>query len=207
MEENYFVELNKIAWDVSKKQNLSYISWANAWEMVKTADHTANYTTYETEGGFPFWESKFGIDVKVWVTIKWIEHIIRLPVMDWANQAMKATEYTYKTKYAEKTVNAATTFDINKAIQRALTKALAMHWVGLYVYRWEDLPNEEPVELPEFTQEIFEKFKKTESFKDYSEGKLVIEKKYSASLAILKEVKTYYATKDDWVDLSGGVPF
>lgn len=139
--ENYFIKLNKIEWEVSKKQNLSYISWANAWDMVKREYPDATYITYENSEWFPFWSSDYWIDVKVWVTVGWIEHIVRLPVMDWANKAMKDKTYTYKTKYWEKTCEAATQFDINKAIQRAFTKAIAMHWIWLYVFRWEDLPD------------------------------------------------------------------
>jgi hypothetical protein len=33
-----------------------------------------------------------------------------------------------------------TSFDVNKAIQRSLTKAVARHGLGLYVYAGEDLP-------------------------------------------------------------------
>ena len=33
-----------------------------------------------------------------------------------------------------------TSFDVNKAIQRSLTKALARHGLGLYIYAGEDLP-------------------------------------------------------------------
>ena len=32
------------------------------------------------------------------------------------------------------------TIEVNKAIQRALTKAIARHGVGLYIYAGEDLP-------------------------------------------------------------------
>ena len=140
--ENYFIELNKIEGEVSKKQNLSYISWANAWDMLKRKYPDASYIIYESQDGHAFWESKYGIDVKVWVTVNSLEHIVRLPVMDWANQAMKDISYEYKTKYGKKICEAATQFDINKALQRAFTKAIAMHWIGLYVYRWEDLPEE-----------------------------------------------------------------
>jgi len=63
-----------------------------------------------------------------------------LPVMDGANKAMKATAYTYTTKYGEKNVEAATMFDINKTIMRCLTKNLAMFGLGLYIYAGEDLP-------------------------------------------------------------------
>ena len=33
-----------------------------------------------------------------------------------------------------------TSFDVNKAIQRSLTKACARHGLGLYIYAGEDLP-------------------------------------------------------------------
>ena len=39
-----------------------------------------------------------------------------------------------------------TSMDVNKAIQRSLTKAAARHGVGLYIYAGEDLP-EEPDEV------------------------------------------------------------
>lgn len=141
METNYFVELNKIECVTEKKKDLTYISWADAWLEVKKKYFDSTYTIYENADWFPFWESKFWIDVKVGVTINWIEHIIRLPVMDWANKAMKFETYTYSTKYGDKSVEPATSFDINKTIMRAFAKAIAMHWLGLYVFRWEDFPD------------------------------------------------------------------
>jgi hypothetical protein len=51
--------------------------------------------------------------------------------------------YTYKTKYGEKVVEAATTFDINKTIMRCLVKNLAMFGLGIYIYAGEDLPEAE----------------------------------------------------------------
>ena len=33
-----------------------------------------------------------------------------------------------------------TSFDVNKTIQRSLTKAVARHGLGLYIYAGEDLP-------------------------------------------------------------------
>ena len=72
-----------------------------------------------------------------------------LPVMDAKNKAMREQPYTYqvydsyKKTYIEKTVQAATMFDINKAIMRCLVKNLAMFGLGLYVYAGEDLSNEE----------------------------------------------------------------
>jgi hypothetical protein len=48
-----------------------------------------------------------------------------LPVMDNKNKAMKKQAYTYQTSYGEKTVEAATMFDINTAIMRCLVKNIA----------------------------------------------------------------------------------
>jgi hypothetical protein len=44
--------------------------------------------------------------------------------------------------YKNKSISAdqVTSFDVNKAIQRSLTKALARHGLGLYIYAGEDLP-------------------------------------------------------------------
>lgn len=142
MGNNYFKELNKIECATEKKNNLTYVSWSDAWTKVKEQHPQATYTIYENADGFPFWESKFGIDCKVGVTINWLEHIVRLPVMDWANKPQKAESYTYKIKYGDKICEAADAFDINKTIQRAFAKAIAMHGIGLYVYRGEDLPEE-----------------------------------------------------------------
>ena len=42
----------------------------------------------------------------------------------------------------ERTVEAASMFDVNKAIMRCLVKNLAMFGLGLYVYAGEDLPDD-----------------------------------------------------------------
>ena len=57
-----------------------------------------------------------------------IEHIEYLPVMDFKNKSILH--------------DAVTSFDVNKAIQRSLTKAIARHGLGLYIYAGEDLPED-----------------------------------------------------------------
>ena len=47
-----------------------------------------------------------------------------------------------KVEIVEKAVEAATMFDINKAIMRCLTKNISMFGLGLYIYAGEDLPEE-----------------------------------------------------------------
>ena len=86
------------------------------------------------------------------VTIEDVTHEMWLPVMDGANKAMKKEPYKYKVKvykfgkwtgeYAEKVVESADMFDINKTIMRCLVKNLAMFGLGLYIYAGEDLPEQ-----------------------------------------------------------------
>jgi hypothetical protein len=60
---------------------------------------------------------------------------------------MLKKSYTYTTRYGDKSVEAATTFDINKTIMRCLVKNLAMFGLGIYIYAGEDLPEAEKSEV------------------------------------------------------------
>jgi hypothetical protein len=122
------------------RNGLTYLSWAWAWAEVKKVYPDAQYEI-EKFNGLPYvFDELTGYMVYTKVTIKGITHEMWLPVMDSANKAMKAVPYTYETKYGEKKVEAATMFDINKTLMRCLTKNLAMHGLGLYIYAGEDLP-------------------------------------------------------------------
>ena len=87
------------------------------------------------------------------VTVEDLTHEMWLPVMNGANQAMKNQAYVYG-KY-KKTVEAATMFDINKTIMRCLTKNLAMFGLGLYIYKGEDLPENEKDEKEHDKQKVY----------------------------------------------------
>ena len=84
--------------------------------------------------------------VETIMTIDGISRMMWLPVMDGANKAMKDKPYTYKSRYGEKTVEAATMFNINTSIMRCMTKNIALFGLGLYIYAGEDLPEEEKQE-------------------------------------------------------------
>ena len=118
-----------------KKNGLTYLSWAWAWSEVKKAFPGANYTIYENPQGWNYFTDGKTCWVKVGVTIDELEHVEYLPVMDFKNKSIKADDVT--------------SFDVNKAIQRALTKACARHGLGLYIYAGEDLPEEEAAKNPE----------------------------------------------------------
>lgn len=127
---------------------LSYLSWAWAWAEVKKKYPFADYEILKFENNLPYvYDENTGYMVFTRVTIEDVSHEMWLPVMDGANKAMKNVAYDYKTKYAEKSVEAASMFDINKTIMRCLVKNLAMFGLGLYIYSGEDLPQPEPVQV------------------------------------------------------------
>lgn len=127
---------------VEKKKDLSYLSWAWAWSEVKRACPDAKYNMGETE-----YDEALGFMCHTTVTIDGETLEMWLPVMDGANKSMKKASYTYSTRFGDKTVDAATTFDINKTMMRCLVKNLAMFGLGLYIFAGEDLPEDiaEPV--------------------------------------------------------------
>lgn len=125
---------------VEKKSNLTYLSWAWAWSETKKACPDATYKIGETD-----YDEALGFMCHTTVTIEGETLEMWLPVMDGANKSMKKVAYTYQTRYGEKSVEAATSFDINKTIMRCLVKNLAMFGMGIYIYAGEDLPDGEPV--------------------------------------------------------------
>lgn len=131
MADNYFVELNGINVNekTEKKGNLTYLSWAWAWGELKKLHPDATYTIYENEAGWNYHTDGTTAWVKTGVTVNGVEHIEYLPIMDNRNNSIPLANIK--------------STDVNKAIQRSLTKAVARHGLGLYIYAGEDLPNEE----------------------------------------------------------------
>lgn len=123
-----------------KKNGLTYLSWSWAWGIVKSKYPDASYKVCEFEGKPYLFDKNLGYMVKTDVTIEGETLSMFLPVMDGANQAQKDVEYTYTTRNGQKTVFAATMFDINRAIMRCLVKNLSLFGLGLYIYAGEDLP-------------------------------------------------------------------
>ena len=128
---------------------------ADKWADGKIpARYMAQVNHYLAVSGFDCWYIAALIFGKELV----IHEIIRdKAVLDGANKAMKAVSYTYTTPkwdynpqtrrrekvgMEERTVEATSMFDVNKAIMRCLVKNLAMFGLGLYVYAGEDLPED-----------------------------------------------------------------
>jgi hypothetical protein len=126
---------------VEKKKDLTYLSWTYAWAEVKKHYPEAQYEVKFFEG-YPYIEDdNLGYMVFTTVTIEGQTHMMWLPVMDGANKSMKSEDYTYDTRYGQKTVEKASMFDINKTIMRCLVKNLAMFGLGIYIFAGEDLPD------------------------------------------------------------------
>ena len=135
--ENYFAKLNAVNVNgkTEMKNGLTYLSWAWAWAEVKKLFPDATYNVYEREtefGPVNYFTDGRTCWVKTGVVVNGIEHIEELPVMDFKNRSIP--------------LESINSMDVNKAIQRSLTKACARHGLGLYIYAGEDLPEDEAQE-------------------------------------------------------------
>lgn len=172
--DNYFKQLYDI--DVraktKSKNGLQYLSWAACWSEVKKMFPDATFKIYEqfikitetVEGKSiereierPWFDDGNTGWVKTGVTINGIEHIEELPIMDFKNKSIVASNITSS--------------DANKAIQRSLTKACARHGLGLYIYEGEDLP-EETKEVSSLQSEIMDIIKKKSVLSDEAKEKV-----------------------------------
>tara|TARA_R100000935_G_C2740550_1_gene125704 strand:+ start:20 stop:604 length:585 start_codon:yes stop_codon:yes gene_type:complete len=126
--ENYFKKLSAINVKgmAEKKGKFNYLSWANAWALIKENYPEANRKVYESEHtGLNYFTDGKTASVKVGVTVNNIEHIDYLPVMDYRNNSIP--------------IEKVTSMDINTTIQRSTTKAIAMHGLGISIFKGEDL--------------------------------------------------------------------
>lgn len=110
------------------KNGLTYLSWAWAWGVLKQNYPSATYTIYENSTGWNYHTDGKTAWVKTGVTVEGIEHIEYLPIMDFRNKSIPLEQVT--------------SFDVNKAIQRSLTKAISRQGLALYVFAGEDLPED-----------------------------------------------------------------
>ena len=113
-----------------KKNGLSYLSWAWAWTEALKADSAANFEVKMFDGG----ESPYMVingTGMVWVTVTMFGKPMTcfLPIMDHRNKPIQQPD----------------AFQVNTSLMRCMTKALALHGIGLYIYAGEDLPEQDEV--------------------------------------------------------------
>lgn len=126
---------------IQKKNELDYLSWANAWAVLMEYYPDSDYEIQEfdeiklnqnsgewqkTGRKVDYLKTEAGVEVRTKVIIEGETYSQRLYVMDFRNKAIKEP----------------TLFEINKAQQRCLVKAIAMAGLGLNLYQGEDLPTE-----------------------------------------------------------------
>ena len=141
-------------------QGQRYTPWASQWGELLKHYPEATYKVHENEVGNPFFVSPMGIMVKVSVTIEDLTRTINYPVLNNYNKALKVEPYSYTTRKGEMQVPAATSFDLNTSIMRALTKCIALFGLSLYIYKDELQPEVELVgskELQAILDKIQEK--------------------------------------------------
>lgn len=144
MEKSIFNELNAInvSDKTERKGKFTYLSWAFAWGELKKIKPDSSYKIYKNNDGLNYHHDGRTGWVEVGVTVEGLEHVVHLPIMDNQNRSMP--------------LNQITSFHVNKSIQRAFTKAISMHGLGLYIYAGEDLPEDEaPKKSSANNKEVF----------------------------------------------------
>jgi hypothetical protein len=146
---NVFKTLNKINVNehTESKGGLTYLSWSWAWAEVKKAYPEATYYIHENEDGWNYHHDGKTAWVKTSVVIEGLEHVEYLPILQ-GNKSIPLDKIT--------------SFNVNTAIQRSITKNCARHGLGLYIYAGEDLPDipvfEKEGALDDYVQQISESF-------------------------------------------------
>lgn len=166
-----------------KKGRADYLSWAHAWDMLKTNYPQAQRIIYESEHtGLNYFTDGKTAYVKVGVVVNDMEHIDMLPVMDHRNKSIP--------------VDKICSFEVNKTIQRATAKAIAMHGLGLSLWTGEDTPSQ-PSEAKEAPSKPAEKSGQRISLEVDDENwakvlKYVVANKELGIDELLKNLRTKY---------------
>jgi hypothetical protein len=123
-----------------KKGTLTYLSWANAVSALLKACPEATWEIIRFNG-LPYLNTELGYFVEVAVTINGITRSCMLPVLDNRNKPIPQPD----------------SFQINTSQQRALTKAISLHGLGLYIYAGEDLPEVDNSKYASYAEAILKK--------------------------------------------------
>lgn len=133
-----------------KKNGLTYLSWAWGWAEALKADPKATFEvqTFHNKDGIEMPYMDVNGTGMVWVTVTLFGQgrTCMLPVMNHRNQPIQNPD----------------AFQVNTAIMRCMTKALALHGLSLYIYAGEDLPEDDGIKVSsaEATAPMGELYKK-----------------------------------------------
>jgi hypothetical protein len=113
---------------IEKKNGLSYLSWAWAWGKLREHYPYAWFRKHENSQGYPVF-----MDVQGYA-------FVRVTVALDRTGDYEVTESLPVLDHRNKPIQGPSSFDVNNALQRCLTKAIAYHGLGHYIYAGEDLP-------------------------------------------------------------------
>jgi len=132
---------------VEQKGGLTYLSWAWAWKILKENFPDASFEKHWFDYGDPTpYSLPYALDkagnafVKVTVTVAEVAVTEVMPVMDNRNRSVQRPN----------------SFLINTSLQRCLTKAIAYHGLGSYIYAGEDTPDEAEEEIEDTSAPVEE---------------------------------------------------
>ena len=117
---------------VKKKGAYDYLSWTHAVDALKKVYPKAQIEVMTSDEGHPFFKTEVGFFVQVKVTVDGLACAEWLPVLDNRNKVLKQPD----------------AYQVNTSIKRCMTKAIALHGLGINVYAGEDLTQYD-VEDPE----------------------------------------------------------
>ena len=123
---------------VKKKGAYDYLSWTHAVDFLKKEYPKAQIEVMTSDEGHPFFKTEVGFFVQVKVTVDGLACAEWLPVLDNRNKVLKQPD----------------AYQVNTSIKRCMTKAIALHGLGINVYAGEDLRQydvEDPEDPPSTT--------------------------------------------------------
>lgn len=110
---------------LKKKNNMSYLPWSSAWEIVKNNFPDATYTVNKTPDGCIYHTDGKTCWVETSITINGETQTELLAVMNHRNASISADEVM--------------STEVNKSIKRCLVKNAALFGLGLSLWNGEEL--------------------------------------------------------------------
>jgi len=157
-----------------KKNGLTYLSWAWAWQEAIKADPKAEWNVKMFGENYDQPYVSIGDTKMVFVEVTMFEKtlVCQLPVLDHRNKAIPNPD----------------AFQVNTAIMRCLAKAIAMHGLGLYIYAGEDLPEADTPDATQFINQI-EESKNVEELKTTFKSAFAALQRSPDALALVSAAK------------------
>lgn len=132
---------------IKGKNGYKFLSWSHAVSNLLKLYPEAHWEFREWDG-VPYLKTESGCFVEASVTINNVIRKQLHPILDYKN----------------KPILKPTAFEVNTSMQRALTKAMSLHGLGLYIYAGEDIPMSETEALADARDTLTDLLKKNNKY-------------------------------------------